>query len=966
MSHLTGSKVVVVESPAKAKTINRYLGDDFVVLPSYGHVRDLPEKDGSVQPESDFSMDWELGERSVRHMEAIAKAVKSCGGLVLATDPDREGEAIAWHVHQVLDARHLLDRLPVERVTFNEITRQAVLTAMAQPRKIDQELVDAYLARRALDYLYGFTLSPLLWRKLPGAKAAGRVQSVALRLVCEREAEIDAFRAREYWTVDVRLQTGDGANFTARLVQLDGQRVDRHQLGDKRAADDAVARILPARLSVGEIERKQVRRNPAPPFTTSTLQQEASRKLGFGTMHTMRVAQKLYEGIDIGGETVGLITYMRTDGVQMAAEAVSAIRQAVTSDIGAAWLPDAPRTYRSKAKNAQEAHEAIRPTDVCRRPVDLARILPADEFRLYELIWKRAVASQMASAVFDQMSVTVRSVDGAIGLRATGSVMTFDGFLRVYQEDRDDPVAENEDEESSQGIRLPPVKTGDPLGQDTVTPRQHFTQPPPRYTEASLVKKLEELGIGRPSTYASTVQRLGDHRYIANEKRRLQPTDVGRVVIAFLTSFFERYVQYDFTANLEEQLDDISGGHTAWKEVLRRFWNDFAKSEGDRLLPIRDAVGQLDEKIGSRRAVLDVIDAMLGPHFFPKQPDGTDGRACPACAAGRLSLKLGKIGPFIGCGSYPDCRYTRPLAVMGKADGEMAGDLAQPKTLGDDPKTGLPVTLRRGPYGVFVQLGPAADAPPGEKPKRASLPPRVEVADIDLELALRILALPREVGTHPDTKDMIVAGVGRYGPYLHYGGKYKTLPADEDVLTIGINRAVDILASATTRGRAEASPARVIGPHPSDAQPVTLHSGRYGPYVRHGRVMASLTKGMDADSLDLPQALALIEAKAARAPAAAPRGRASTAKSRASMPTTASGTDKKTETPKRRVSSKAAEATTAKTGTADVATIGKRSATKVASGTTTRATPGRKKKAIPQSKSDDAAPATKPGGKGRG
>jgi DNA topoisomerase I len=869
-----GNSVVVVESPAKAKTINKYLGSGFTVLASYGHVRDLPEKDGSVRPEADFEMDWELGERSKKHMDAIAKAVREGDRLVLATDPDREGEAIAWHVREVLSAKRLLTKIPVQRVTFNEITKSAVLEAMRRPRDIDRELVDAYLARRALDYLYGFTLSPVLWRKLPKAKAAGRVQSVALRLVCEREAEIEAFRSREYWSVEADFRTPEGGRFVARLTHLDGRKLDRFDLKTEADAADAVARILPSRFSVDTVEKKQVRRNPAPPFTTSTLQQEASRKLGFGATRTMKVAQRLYEGVDIGGETVGLITYMRTDGVQLSNEAIDAARRLVGKTWGDRFVPETPRVYKSKAKNAQEAHEAIRPTDVFRLPEDVTRYLEPEEQRLYELIWKRTVASQMASAVLDQVTVDVASVDRNVRLRATGSTIVFDGFLKVYREDRDDPVGEKGDDEDGDGVRLPPVKEHDPLERGDARKEQHFTQPPPRYTEASLVKKLEELGIGRPSTYAATIQRLQDHEYVVNDKRRLSPTDIGRLVTAFLTSFFERYVEYDFTAGLEERLDDVSGGRLPWKDVLRQFWLDFARSDDDALVPIKQAVEQLDGKIGTRRVVLDVIDEVLGPHFFPERADGANPRACPSCGNGRIGLKLGKTGAFIGCSNYPECRFTRPLAVMDADNPDAANEFEGPRDLGIDPATGLPITLRKGPFGHYVQAGPGPVVAKGEKPKRASLPPGYQPPDVDLDLALRILALPREVGVHNETREMILAGIGKFGPYLKHGSAYKNIPPGDDVLTIGINRATELLAAVSDRAaRAPAAAARVVGDHPKDKKPVTLHAGRYGPYVKHGTVMASLTKAMSADALTLEEAVDLLAAKAGKGKA--PKGRAS-------------------------------------------------------------------------------------------
>src|SRR5215472_13068066 len=642
------SDVVVVESPAKANTINRYLGGGYTVLASLGHVRDLPTKDGSVRPEQDFAMDWQSDQRGEKQVGAIAKALKGASTLYLATDPDREGEAISWHVKSMLQEKKALKGVKVRRVTFNEITRSAVRAAMAAPRDLDQPLIEAYLARRALDYLVGFTLSPVLWRKLPGSRSAGRVQSVALRLICEREAEIEAFRAREYWTVEADFTTPAGAPFTARLTHLEGQKLEQFDLPDEATALRAKRRVEAGRFRVASVERKRVRRNPYAPFTTSTLQQEASRKLGFGAQQTMRLAQQLYEGVDIGGETTGLITYMRTDGVQMAREAIAAIREHVGAAYGSNYLPSAPREYQSRIKNAQEAHEAIRPTDVARTPDDVARFLSNDQRRLYELIWKRAVASQMQSAELDQVTVDVTDGKGT-ALRATGSIVAFDGFLKLYREDTDDAAEEDDSR------MLPPMAERDPLKRGEVTAAQHFTQPPPRYSEASLVKKMEELGIGRPSTYASILSVLQDRNYVRLDKKRFIPEDRGRLVTAFLTSFFTRYVEYNFTADLENQLDDISGGRIDWKEVLRKFWQDFSGA----------VAGTKDLKIGD---VLKALDEELGRHFFPDDGSGKDVRLCPVCGEGKLSLKLGRFGAFIGCSNYPNCRYTRALGIESESD----------------------------------------------------------------------------------------------------------------------------------------------------------------------------------------------------------------------------------------------------------------------------------------------------------
>jgi DNA topoisomerase I len=861
---LPGSNVVIVESPAKAKTINKYLGPDYTVLASFGHVRDLPAKDGSVRPDEDFAMSWELGDRSKRHLDEIERAVRSARRVYLATDPDREGEAIAWHVRELLSDKRLLGKVDVQRVTFNEITKSAVLDAMSHPRDLNRELIEAYLARRALDYLVGFTLSPVLWRKLPGSRSAGRVQSVALRLICERESEIEAFRPQEYWTIEVTFATPSGATIIARLTHLDGKKLDKFALGEKGAAEQAVERLKPLSYAVKSVEHRQVRRNPYPPFTTSTLQQEASRKLGLGATRTMRTAQKLYEGVDIGGETVGLITYMRTDGVQLSAEAVAQARDLIRESYGPPYLPGSPRIYKSTAKNAQEAHEAIRPTDLSRRPDQVARFLDRDELRLYELIWKRTVASQMESAQLDQVSVDIASPGGEAVLRATGTVVLFDGFLRVYAEEKDDSI----DEKDETAVRLPPVKEGEAMRRGEIRPEQHFTQPPPRYTEASLVKRLEELGIGRPSTYASIMQVLQDRDYVVLDKRRFVPQDRGRLVTAFLTSFFERYVGYNFTADLENQLDDISGGRVDWKVVLRAFWDAFSA-----------AVDQTKDLTISQ--AIDALDRELGPHFFPVQEDGADPRRCPSCGAGRLGLKLSRTGAFIGCSNYPECRYTRPLSVAGNQGEESQEPLGEgPRDLGTDPATGLPVTLRRGPYGTYIQLGPAPSAVPPpeaapetgakrkakkaevEKPKRVSLPKGLAPADVDLDKALKLLSLPRDVGRHPETGEMITAGIGRFGPYIKHGPTYKSLPPDDDVLEIGLNRAVHLLGEAG-KGR-PVTPAKSLGDHPADGKPVTLNSGRYGPYVKHGKLMASLPKSMQPDELTLQGAMELLTAKAAK------------------------------------------------------------------------------------------------------
>ena len=857
--------VVVVESPAKAKTINRYLGGDYRVLASFGHVRDLPPKDGSVRPDEDFAMSWSVQDKSHRHLSEIAEAAREADTLYLATDPDREGEAISWHIAEELTQRRALEGVDVRRVVFNEVTKDAVIEAFAHPRELNRALIEAYLARRALDYLVGFSLSPVLWRKLPGSKSAGRVQSVALRLVCEREAEIEAFRAREYWTIEATLAKADQATFKARLTHLESRKLERFDLPDEASALAAKARLeAAAGFVVDKLERKQSRRHPQPPFTTSTLQQEASRKLGFGATRTMRVAQKLYEGVELDGETVGLITYMRTDGVQVAEEAISGARALIAEAHGDRYLPPAPRAYKSKAKNAQEAHEAIRPTDPARRPELMARYLDEDGRRLYELVWKRMLASQMASAELDQVAVEV-AVDGeAARLRATGSVITFDGFLALYQEGRDSDKEGNGAAEGEAERRLPKLAEREALQRRAVEAEQHFTQPPPRYSEASLVKRMEELGIGRPSTYASILQVLQDRDYVRLEKRRFFPEDRGRLVTAFLESFFRRYVEYDFTADLETQLDLVSDGRKDWKLVLRQFWEAFHKA--------------IEETKGLRISeVIDALDADLGAHFFPADPEqpDRDPRRCPACATGRLGIRLGKTGGFIGCSNYPDCRFTRPLAVpSGEADDI---DLTSPRLLGQDPESGEPVTLRKGPFGIYIQRGEASEE---SKPKRVSLPKDQSAAEVALELALALLALPREVGQHPETGKVISAGIGRFGPYIRHDGRYCSLKEGDDVLAIGLNRAVTLIAEAPARGGNSGKP---IGEHPADGKPVTLHSGRYGPYVKHGRINATLPKELEPDQITLERALELLAAQAEKKKAKG--GKTTTAKKAATKKT---------------------------------------------------------------------------------
>ena len=830
-------KVVVVESPAKAKTINRYLGDDYNVLASYGHVCDLPSKDGSVLPDNDFEMKWQVSSGSEKHLKHIISALKQADKLILATDPDREGEAISWHVLEQLKTKNLVDSLPVERVVFNEVTKSAILQAMDNPRQLDDELINAYRARRALDYLVGFSISPVLWRKLPGSKSAGRVQSVALRLVCEREAEIEAFQSQEYWSIEAQFTKTDGRAFTARLIQLSGQKLDKLDLKTEADANSAVAKIMASNAAVTQIETKRVKRNPQPPFTTSTLQQEASRKLGFSASRTMQIAQKLYEGINIGSETTGLITYMRTDGVQLGNEAIAAIRSDIGDRFGARYVPDTPRVYKTKAANAQEAHEAVRPTAIARDPKEMQPFLDHDQFRLYELIWKRTIASQMQSAELDQTGVDITTKNGDAVLRANGQVMVFDGFLSVYRESVDETADGDGDAGDESGKLLPDLANGEALTTGTVTPEQHFTQPPPRFTDASLVKRMEELGIGRPSTYASIIQVLQQRNYVIKDKGRFIPEDRGRLVSTFLGNFFDRYVEYDFTARLETQLDDVSAGKLDWKQLLAAFWRDFkAAIDGTKDLTITN--------------VLDVLDEELGPHFFKADENGTLIRGCPNCADGRLGLKLGKFGAFVGCSNYPDCKFTRQLA---NGDDDNTNGAVTDTELGIDPATNLPIYLRNGPYGPYVQIGD----PEIKKPKRASLPKGVDAGQLDLQAALGLLALPRDIEPHPETGDIIQAGIGRYGPYLKYQGRYTSLPSEDDVLTVGINRAVDLLAETAKKA------GRLLGEHPAGGQ-VHVRAGRFGPYVEHNKLRATLGKAHDMADITLETALDLLAAKLAR------------------------------------------------------------------------------------------------------
>ena len=837
--------VVIVESAAKAQTINKYLGRDFNVIACYGHVRDLPPKDGSVDPDNDFAMLWEMDAKGAKRVSAIADAVKGAQKVILATDPDREGEAISWHLLDILNKKRVLKDKKIERVVFNAVTKDAIKEAMANPREIDQALVDAYLARRALDYLVGFTLSPVLWRKLPGSRSAGRVQSVALRLVCDRELEIEKFISKEYWSLVAHLKTTSGEPFTARLVGADGQKISRLDIGSGSIAEDFKNALEQASFTVRSVEAKPVKRHPQAPFTTSTLQQEASRKLGLAPAITMRIAQRLYEGVDIGGETAGLITYMRTDGVDMAPEAVTSVRKVIGKEYGARFVPSSPRKYSAKAKNAQEAHEAIRPTDAARLPRDMAKYLEPEQAKLYELIWTRTLASQMESAEIERTTVDICAQAGTrqLDMRATGQVIRFTGFLELYQEGRDDEA----DEESG---RLPAMAEDEKLSKERIESTQHFTEPPPRFTEATLVKRMEELGIGRPSTYASTLAVLRDRDYVRLEKKRLVPEDKGRLVVAFLESFFSRYVEFDFTASLEEKLDLVSNNEIEWKTVLREFWEGFSA-----------AVNETKELRTTQ--VLDSLNDLLGPHIFPTKEDGGDPRGCPSCSNGQLSLKVGKFGAFIGCSNYPECRFTRTLSPP---TGEAAETL-QPgvKVLGQDPESGAEITLRDGRFGSYIQEGEQTEG--GEKPKRASLPKNIRPENLTLQQALALLSLPREVAKHPTTGEPIIVNIGRYGPYVQHAKTYANISNDDDILTIGANRAIDLIVEKESGGGGSrfsraSEPGRVIGDHP-DGGVISVKSGRFGPYVSWGKVNATIPRAIDPASVTMHQALEMIAAKSA-------------------------------------------------------------------------------------------------------
>ena len=823
-------KLVIVESPAKAQTINKYLGNDYKVIASVGHIRDLPSKDGAVKPDENFKMSWEMNKDKDKVVKEIIGALKSADSLILATDPDREGEAISWHLKEILDHKKTTTGKPVERVVFNEITKSAVLEAMKKPRGINSELVEAYLARRALDHLIGFSISPILWRKLPGSRSAGRVQSVALKLICEREIEIEKFNIEEYWSISSTFSTVKDEKFSSRLTVLNSQKLAKMDIKNEKEADLALQDVKKSKFNISKIELKRVKRNPLPPFTTSTLQQEASNKLGFSASRTMRVAQKLYEGINIGSETSGLITYMRTDGVQLSSQAIEELRNEITSRHGENYIPPKPRVYKSKAANAQEAHEAIRPTLISRDPESISEFLDSDQNKLYELIWKRTISSQMQSAELDETAADITNQDQSIIFRANGSQVIFPGFY-IYRDREDDRL-------------LPKLIENEKVDLIDVKSEQHFTQPPPRYTDASLIKKMEELGIGRPSTYASILQVLVNRNYVEKEKGRHIPQERGRILTAFLNNFFGKYIEYDFTADLEKQLDKVSDGKLSYKNLLKEFWDSFK--------PHLNKMTELE-----RDKILEALEKELAELFFPSDDikNGTPNRKCPTCSNGNLGLELGKYGAFIGCSNYPECKFTKQIASNQDQNENNDNENFIPGNdgvLGIDPATGLNVFIKKGPYGIYLQLGDE------KKPKRTSIPKQVSAKDINLEKALAFLSLPRLIGQHPESGQDISAGIGRYGPYLKYDINFISLPADETVINLGLNHAVVLIAENSEKL------GKVLGDHPDGGGKIFVKSGRFGPYVEHNKLRATLPKDISIEEINLDKAIELLIAKAAR------------------------------------------------------------------------------------------------------
>ena len=829
-------KLVLVESPAKAKTINKYLGSDYDVMATIGHIRNLPNKNG-VDPEENFSMQWELLERSNKFLKEIKQSLKSANKLILATDPDREGEAISWHVLELLNEKKIKINVPIERVVFHEITKMSVLDAIDNPRELDQELINASLARNALDYLIGFKLSPVLWQKLPGAKSAGRVQSVALRLICEREFDIQSFIPQEYWTIESELQKDSKEKFKARLIIWKGDKLEKLSLNNEQSAKEAIKSIENSDLEVVKNEEKKEFRNPRAPFTTSTLQQEASRKLSFSASRTMRAAQKLYEGLNIGSEVTGLITYMRTDSVQLSKDSITDLRKMITNEYGDSYCPEKLKIYKSKVANAQEAHEAIRPTDVKRMPKTVKAYLDDDCYKLYDLIWKRTVSSQMASAIINKTIIDVESINKTdiqnfVTLRANGSVIKFDGFLKIYNEG----VDEKNSSEMDDNI-IPQVNISEKLIAEKNISEQHFTQPLPRYTDASIIKKLEELGIGRPSTYASILEKLQDRGYVFKDGSRYVADDIGRIVTSFLENYFEKYVEYSFTADLEKKLDLVSEGKLDWKILLKEFWEHF-----------KVAIENTSEI--QRTDVIQKIDLALENHFFNLNDNGKVDRVCPTCSNGSLSLKVGKFGSFIACSNYPECKYTRKLSENDGDELNGSSGFDGEKSFGFDPVTNDEVYLKKGPYGIYLQLGNE------KKPKRTSIPKLINIEDLNLEIALSLLKLPRDLGNPPGEDKPIYAGIGRFGPYLRFGTTYASLPHDNTVITIGLNHANDLIQEKLSKS----PPIINLGNHP-DGGEIEIKSGRFGSYLQYKKLRASIPKKQSLDDFTLEMGVTLINEK---------------------------------------------------------------------------------------------------------
>ncbi len=842
--------LVIVESPAKAKTINKYLGDNYKVLASYGHIRDLPSKNGSVNPDQDFKMEWEVDSFSKKYLKEITDAAKDSSKIILATDPDREGEAIAWHVKEYLNEKKLLKDKEIERVVFNEITKKAVIQGIENPRQIEPLLVDAYMARRALDYLVGFNISPILWTKLPGSKSAGRVQSVALKLITEREHAIESFKPEEFWTLSIKFADTANQNFTASISQLDNNKIEKFSFRNKEEINKAISSINKKKFSITDISSKIVNRNPSGPFTTSTLQQTASSRLGFGASRTMQIAQKLYQGIEMEGETIGLITYMRTDGTNLSKDAVTSFRNYIQKEIGNEYLPKDVLNYSGKkAKNAQEAHEAIRPTDIIRTPESVKKYLSADQNKLYDLIWSRALSSQMESAKFDRNTITITSDNNDTICKASGSVLKFDGFLKIYN---------NQSKDDDENI-LPAVSKG-PINIEALIDEQHYTQPPPRYSEASLVKKLEELGIGRPSTYASIISTIANRGYAEILNKRFFPTDRGKLISAFLEKLFSKYVDYNFTAGLEDQLDEITTGKESWIKVLELFWKDFNNN-----------VSEVKEK--RTREVLDLLNDSLGELIFDKDNEGNVVRKCQLCSSGTLSLKNSfRGGAFIGCSNYPECKFTRPLS---KAKAAAQAQLAEPKFIGKH-ENGNDIYLKNGRFGPYLQYEKIPSDLEVEKNskkkkktkklkldvnellKNVSIPKGLELESINLEKAQFLCSLPKSLGINPDNQKEITLNVGRFGPYLKCENKSARIENVEEIFSIGLNRAITLIAEAKP-GRMSSSMIKDLGEHPEDKKPVRVMKGQYGPYIKYKSLNATIPEEKDPTELTMEEALILIE-----------------------------------------------------------------------------------------------------------